>query len=85
MWNTPPALSIDVDPNRNSVSESVLPFGGEGYLILDLYVVGEQERSGYFIILQQYSTRMVFSGKSSRKTVRPGQLVLKSMSLGLTP
>lgn len=94
---TPPALSIDVDPNRNSVNESVLPFGGEGYLILDfkvevrkksrmsysrplrldLYVVGEQERSGYFIILQQYSTRMVFSEKSSLKTVRPGQLVLK--------
>lgn len=95
--HTPPRLAVEVDPNENHVSDSVLQRAGEGYIILDftvtvrkrssmsyshplrldLYVVGVQEMAGHYTILQHVSSRIFFTGKTSKRIIRADQLLLK--------
>lgn len=95
---TPPDLSIEVDPNENHVGNSVIRRGEEdGYLILDfeievrkksrlsysrplkleLYVVGKQEVSGRLVLLRVHTAGVRFSGQVSKRSIRPGPIVLQ--------
>jgi hypothetical protein len=93
---SPPDLSVEVEPNENHVGNSVNRRNNEGYLILDfeitvkkksrmsyslplkleLYVVGIQEVSGGYIILQRDSSRIVFNEKRNTQTIKVPQLVV---------
>ncbi|MDF7807563.1 SHD1 domain-containing protein [Pontiellaceae bacterium B12219] len=93
---SPPSLSVEVDPNENHVGHSVNRRNNEGYLILDfeitirkksrmsysrplktnLYVVGVQEVSGAYIILQHHTSRVLFNEKRNSQTIKVSQLVL---------
>lgn len=49
-------------------------------LKLDLYIIGMQEVTGRFIVLQHHSSRMVFDNKRNTKIIKASQLVLTQSS-----
>jgi len=46
-------------------------------LNLSLFVIGEQEITGHYIILQRHSSSLTFGSRSNKRTIRADQLVLK--------
>lgn len=94
--NSPPTLQVEIDPNKNTISESALNRRDEGCTLLDfelsvrktsrlsysqplhlnLYVIGVQEVSGHYVIIQHISQRVRFDEETNKKSIKAEQVVL---------